>query len=329
MEATLYFHHSKLKLNLQILICFPIAIFFIYLTYIEFTNRSLLGIVIFLFFAILFSSFLVAAILKMFRNYPYIIVTNDYLQLHPGTKSETTIDYEQIKAIEISETAFQKNIEIVLHHEGEFYKKLSTHNKTRLGPNSWFGHNTIIIGYKVIPRQERPALFAVLDRLMTSKEAQLPKEVTKVGERSEEQIEESGSQSDLNEDITYTKKEFIKKYDTEAKLELVIDRTYFKKQYGYGLFIFVLMAIFPFFLMESGNGYLLYIIVSFFTYPFAKLVMDIMGYYKLRKRLKRQKGLTVYFERIRFIFEALLFHLSIFFAPLGLIYVGVRYLNRK
>lgn len=313
-ETPLYFHHSKIKLNIQIIVLFPIMISFYYLVYLGITERSLFGIVMFLFFAILFTCFWVAAILKIIRNQPYITVTTDYIRLDPATKSEMIVYYDQIDAIQISETSFQKIIEIVLYNEGEYFERLSRHNKTRLGPNIWFGYNTIIIGYKAVPKRERPQLLAVLDNIMISKE---------------EQTKDSMPITDTSNKSEYSKKDFMKKYDTEPLPDFIINRTYFKKAYGYSFFIFLLMAIFPYYLMESGNGYLFYIIVSFLTFPFAKVLIDRMGVYKLRQKLNRQKGLIYYFEQMKFILDGLLFHISIFLAPLGLLFLLIRYIIKK
>lgn len=66
---------------------------FYYLLYMGVVERSLLVILMGLFFSILMSIAWGTAILKLIRNQPYIILTNTYLQLDPQTKSEVTEDF--------------------------------------------------------------------------------------------------------------------------------------------------------------------------------------------------------------------------------------------
>lgn len=313
-ETSLHFYHSKLKLNLQIIFFFPFMIGFYFLVYTGVVEQSLLTILIFLFFAILFSCIWIAAVLKLLRNQPYITITNHYLQLDPRTKSEITIYYDQIESIRVSEASFQKIIEIVIHNERKFFEQLSLHNKIRLGPNSWFGFKAITIGYNAIRKRERPQLLAVLDNIITSKE---------------EQTAEDLAITDTSNKSVDSKQDFMKKHDPESFNIFIIDSTYFKKAYGYSFIIFLFMFIFPYLLIKMGNFYLGYIIVSFFAFPFAKVLIDWMGVYKLRQRLERQKGSTYYFEQIKFFLDALLFHLSIFIAPFGLLLLLIRYMVQK
>src|SRR5699024_12308377 len=83
-----------------------------------------------------------AADLKLFRNKPYVTITNTYIRLDPQTKSEVTLYYDDIKFIDISEASFQKLIKIFVYDEKTLFKQLSLHNKIRLGPNALFGFKT-------------------------------------------------------------------------------------------------------------------------------------------------------------------------------------------
>lgn len=73
--------------------------FLIYVAYIE----SILIFFLILFTIVMLSFFAGANILKMFRGYPYIIITEEYIQLDPFTKSEVTIYFSDIENIKISE----------------------------------------------------------------------------------------------------------------------------------------------------------------------------------------------------------------------------------
>src|SRR5699024_12066496 len=82
--------------------------------------------------------------------------------------------------------------------------------------------------------------------------------------------------------------------------------SYFKKAYGYSVFIFVIMFILFYLLIDGSNGYLAYIIASFFLFPFAKVLFDWIGVYKFRQKLEKQKGATYYLHQIEIFFDAIL-----------------------
>src|SRR5699024_11941681 len=52
---------------------------------------------------------------------------------------------------------------------------------------------------------------------------------------------------------------------------------------------------------------------------FAKLFLDRLGIYKLREKIDKQTGVTYYFYQAIFFFDSLLYHSSIYLAPLGLL----------
>lgn len=203
---------------------------FYYLLYMGVVERSLLVILMGLFFSILMSIAWGTAILKLIRNQPYIILTNTYLQLDPQTKSEVTEDF------------------------------------------------TI---------------------------------------------------TDTSNETLESKQDFVKKYDPQPIKKLNIDSTYFKKAYGYSFFIFLVMFVLFYLLLDSDNSYLTYIIINFFAFPFAKVLIDWMGFYKLRERLEKQKGSTYYFDQLKYLFDGLLFHASIYIAPFGGTFLLIRYVINK
>lgn len=313
-ETSLHFYHSKIKLILQIIIFFPFMAGGYYMAYMGVVEQSFLIILMALFFAILFSCFWGAAILKIFRNQPYITITNTYIQLDPQTKSEVTIYYDHIESIQVSEASFQKLIEIVIYDEDGLFDQLSLHNKIRLGPNGLFGFKTFTIAYNAIRKRERPQLLATLDNIMAYKKGQTMEDFT-ITDTSNKPLD---SQQD-----------FMEKYDPEPSVNLIIDNAYLKKAYEYSVFLFLFMFVLFYLLLDSGNGYLFYIIISFFAFPFAKILIDWMGAYKLRQRLEKQKGFTYYFDQIKYFFDAILFHASIFIAPFGLLFLLIRYIVRK
>ena len=313
-DTPLYFYHSKIKLNIQIIFFFPFMIGFYYLLYMGVLERSLLVILMGLFFSILMSILWGTAVLKLIRNQPYIILTNTYLQLDPQTKSEMTIYYNQIEGIQMSESSFQRIIEVTIYDEKGFFDELSLHNKIRLGPNGIFGFKTFMITYNAVRKRERPQLLQALNNVMLAKE---------------NEVTEDFAITDTSIETLESKQDFVKKYDPQPIKKLNIDSTYFKKAYGYSFFIFPVMFVLFYLLLDSDNSYLTYIINNFFAFPFAKVLIDWMGFYKLRERLEKQKGSTYYFDQLKYLFDGLLFHASIYIAPFGGTFLLIRYVINK
>lgn len=313
-ETTLNFNHSKMKLILQIIIFFPCMIAGYYITYEGGVEQSLLVILLGLFNAILFSCFWGAAILKLFRKCPYITLTATSILLDPKTRREVTIFYHHIESIEVSESSFQKLIEIAVDNEAGYFENLSLLNKIRLGPNGLFGFRTFSIAYNAIRKKERPQLLAALDEIM---------------EYKEEGATESLTIPVMSRSSLHSQQSFMKKYDLEPLAKFVINKAYFKKAYAYSAFLFLFMFVLFYLLLDSGNSYLLYILVNFFSFPFAKVLTDWMGIYKLRQRLERQKGATYYFDQIKYFFDSFLFHGSVLVAPFGLLFLLIRFIFKR
>src|SRR5699024_7467090 len=168
--------------------------------------------------------------------------------------------------------------------------------------------------YKVIRRRERPQLLAALDNIMTYKNGQTTEDFA-ITDISNKQVD---SQQD-----------FMEKYDPEPLAPLVIDSNYFKKAYGYSFIIFLFMFVLFYLLIDGNNGFLAYIIINFFLYPFAKVFFDWMGVYKFRQKLEKQKGVTYYFHQLKYFLDAILFYVSMYIAPIGLLFLLIRNIDKK
>lgn len=68
--------------------------------------------------------------------------------------------------------------------------------------------------------------------------------------------------------------------------------------------------------------------VSFFAFPFAKLLLDWLGIYKLRQKVDKQAESPYYFE-IQMFLDVLLFNASFLIAPFGLLLLLIRYIVRR
>src|SRR5699024_11380718 len=63
--------------------------------------------------------------------------------------------------------------------------------------------------------------------------------------------------------------------------------------------------------------------------PIAKVSFDWLFGFKLRHWLDHQKGFIFYFEQLLFIFESIVFHVSIFLAPIGMLFLIIRHFVRR
>src|SRR5699024_2752094 len=295
------FYHSKGKLFFSIIFSLLFVAFGVLIVSIAYIEESILFIALALFLIVLFSFFAVANMLKMIRGYPYITITEEYLQLDSFTKSEVTIYFTDIEYIKVSEVSFQSVIEIVLYDEDDYYYHLSFHNKMRLFMNRVTGFSLFTISAKVVRKQERPVLLETLDLIIKQK---LNNEAPFI-ETAQKQNEET---------------DFMEKYDPTPPINRSINRLYFLKSYGYGFFIFAISFIFFYLLISKNDNYLFYIIVSFILYPFAKVLIDWLFGFKVRHRLDKQKGVTYYLDQLIFMFDFLLFHVSLFIAPIGILF---------
>ena len=170
------------------------------------------------------------------------------------------------------------------------------------------GFSLFTISAKVVRKQERPVLLETLDLIIKQK---LNNEAPFI-ETAQKQNEET---------------DFMEKYDPTPPINRSINRLYFLKSYGYGFFIFAISFIFFYLLISKNDNYLFYIIVSFILYPFAKVLIDWLFGFKVRHRLDKQKGVTYYLDQLIFMFDFLLFHVSLFIAPIGILFLLIRFIT--
>lgn len=163
------FYHSKGKLFLGIIFSLLFVAFGAFMAYLAYMEESILIITLALFIIVLFSFFAVSNILKVIRGYPYIAITDEYLQLDSFTKSEVSLYFTDIEYIKVSEITFQSVIEIALYNEGDYFAQLSFHNKMRLFMNRIAGFSLFTINPKAVRKPERPALLKMLDLIIQQK----------------------------------------------------------------------------------------------------------------------------------------------------------------
>lgn len=165
VETNMDFYFSKVRL-----FCGNIFTIFLVVSsvlgVIIFPDESLFFTALLLFIIVLFSFFTVANILKMVRGYPYITITDEYIQLDPFTKSEITIYFKDIDHLKMPPKG---PVEIILYQEDDFFAALSFHNKARLIMNRFTGYSPFTLNVKFVRKQERDALLKTLELIARRK----------------------------------------------------------------------------------------------------------------------------------------------------------------
>src|SRR5699024_11493296 len=126
-----------------------------------------------------------------------------------------------------------------------------------------FNFSIYTINNKYIKKEKRTELLQLLDLII------------------ETQYEDNstGSEKLTKENI---ENEFMEKYDPSPTVDESVGKSFFKKAYGYSFFMFALAFVFFYFLISKDTGYLIYIIISFILYPFARALIDLIFGFKLR-----------------------------------------------
>src|SRR5699024_10269584 len=126
-----------------------------------------------------------------------------------------------------------------------------------------------------------------------------------------------------------TEKEILNKYDNHPIQKLVINFHSFKRAYVYSLLIFLIMFVLFYLLLLKDNSYLVYIIVSFFIYPFSILFLDCLGIYMLIVKNYNHRGVNFYCDQAILLFDSLCYDSSIYLAQLSLLILIIDLIIKK
>jgi len=229
---------------------------------------------------------------------PYIILTEEALIISAIARDKTTsIKWRDIRAFRVREYDFRMNIEIELvDKEANFPKTLHVSKH----PNSFAGTSRYGIAWGMIKRKDR---LRFVDEM------------------------------DCRAKCFYTLKEqlFPATDENKTKPSERVTGKYLQKAFLYSLILSAFTALL-FSAPQSGSMNIVNLISSFILFPFAKVLYDVIGGFKLGDKLERQRG---YINRLIygliFIFHLLLYFFSIYIGPLGILYLVIRvmYKNRK
>lgn len=313
-EDAVHFYNNKLRLSIVFIFITALLYGISALSYIAYGEVLLLIFLPFLLVTILIGLIWLVNFLKLFNRNPYITITNSYMLINPNTKNEIKIEPANIATVSVVEVSFDKRIQFYLRDEDTLFKSLSLLSKILYGPDKLFGQNIFYIQYGLIKKRKRLLFLKAFDDFIT---------------QSVSQEEKTTILKDFPDSSIETEGQIFNKYDNHLIQKLVINFQYFKIAYVYSLLIFLITLVLFYFLLYKDNSYLIYIIVSFFAYPFAKLFLDRLGIYKLRQKIDKQTGVTYYLHQGIFFFDVLLYHISIYLAPLGLLVLIIDLIIKK
>src|SRR5690625_3003552 len=166
----LQFYHSKMKLFIGLMMLLIVIGIISLGLILGIREKESVVILITTPLLLLLMFFFIPTILKLFRGYPYLIITDSYIQLEPYTRSEATIYRKDMDALLVSQFQFSKLIRVQLRNEYEYIESLSLHNKIRLLPNTLFGMPIYTISLSVLPKIEQPRLLLAVKVIMEQQE---------------------------------------------------------------------------------------------------------------------------------------------------------------
>ena len=258
-EDAVHFYNNKVRLIVGFIFITALFSGISAFTYLIYEEVILLVFLPFLLGTILIGLIWLANFPKLFNRNPYVTITNSYILINPNTKNEIKIEAANIVTVSVVEASFDKRIQFDLRDEDILFKNLSLLSKILYGPDMIIGQNIFYIQYGLIKKHKRPLFLKAFDDFIT---------------QSVSQEEKATILKDFPDSSIKTEKEILNKYDNHPIQKLVINFHYFKRAYVYSLLIFLIMFVLFYLLLHKDNSYLVYIIVSFFTYPFAKLFLD-------------------------------------------------------
>lgn len=307
------FYRSRVRMFLKIILYVVItAILMFPVFYVD----SAVAFMVFSLLALTFFILIILSIIDFMRDKPYLRFMETYMVLFPESFLELKVYYDDIDFISITETNLQKYIKVQLKNEETYYEQLSSLQILYFGQNKLLAFPMVLIHYKSIDKNVRHLFFSVMEDVIALTEGKIDSLQFNYLEEKDEREEISSGEN------------MIDRLDPYVLTHLRFDVAYFKSAYLISLLYFAIFGILSYFLMESVE-YLFLSIMNFFTYPFARVIADLMGLQKLKKKLNRQRGLTLHLYRMLYSIEIILFHISFLLSPLGILYLLVLFFVLK
>ncbi len=219
---------------------------------------------------------------------PYLTLTEEELIIQPSSKHPTSIKWIDIEGYNVWEVDFDKFIELLLSDEEKYRARMSSKMRKLNKLNEVMNLASFAIALGHVKRKDRRKLVQELGR-RTFKEVNL-----------------------------LTTNDVDKKRQVNGK--------YFLKSYVFSLILTGVMYFLIY--VPTNNDNMPFLITSFFLYPFAKIIYDVLLGFKLDYRMEKQSFISVYYIQLRFIIHLILYFVSLFLAPIGFLYLILRAIRR-
>ncbi len=293
-KKQLTFYPKKCRLVLFILFTGALSVFGT-LLFVESLKEIVYPPLIFgVFLAVIFGWMTLKVLKKLVSIHPYLILTKTELTIHPYEKNEVSIEWKDILEFQTIYTNFQKYIEIVLFNEEKYNSKSLAGNGKNIGSRI----PTFVIVWGMIKRKDRDELLGALWKIHSQAV-----------------------------DTVLTEEELNKMNQREEK-EDNITHDYFIRSYRTSLFISIFIIII-FYLIGDETGAIPIVLVLFVLYPFAKLIYDLLIGFKINRIVEKQVDINIYFWELYFLIDLIIYILTIFIAPFGIIYILFKYLQDR
>ncbi|WP_163581062.1 STM3941 family protein [Gracilibacillus saliphilus] len=311
-KNTLYFYNSLINSIFIMFISLTFVVFGSMICWAAFKYEDLFLGLIGLFLVGLFT-FLLYRIIKILKeSKPLLILSDEELILNSRSKKPIAVKWVDIKEYEIQEVNLYRYININLYDEEKYLACMYDNTKLLSKVKKSMKSHPFTIVWGQVKRKDRDILVDELDRRAFEEE-----EIAVSGERLYKYHDESKKLSDQ-----------LAVYHEERKEYSQVNRKYFLKKYGQSaLWALGLTILFSF--DKDGSSWMYLSIISFFIYPFAKVIYDVIFGFRYEFKMKKQTHLSLYIEQSNYLFQFLVYIFSLFLAPFGILYLLIRAVYRR
>lgn len=309
-QTTITFYPSKVKVFLAMIIIAGFTSFTALVMVAFISHDSPIPFIIMMLITLVGLIILLSVIRALIHSRPSVLFTETYFILGPKLRHALKVYYKDIDYLEYSDKDTIQSIKVALKDEAAYFDELSAWQTFFHGQNKLVGVPLVSIPHKGIKKRDEPLFYTVMEDLMALTE----------GEIDSLHIEDIRDRA-KKEDVL-SREAFISKIDPYDPVVLRFDLAYFKSAYLTSFIYFVVFLLFGYF---TGNDfYVGYVLFSFITYPFGLIVADMLGFYKVKERKRRGGLMSLYYNSILGM-EFLLYHISLFLFPIGLLILLIRF----
>lgn len=267
-----------------------------------------------IFFGFLFITGLFS-LYRIIAKIPYIIITNNSIIIQPETKKEIIIDRKDYLNFSLANATQMNKIILFVRNADKYTEMFNKGIRFQFFHNRDTNVSSFTVDLNPLSKTDRAIFFNALQLFLHFRDVE-----------NEPVIHMIEDQKDDVKMPSLYKRLFL----PDMPVEKTINKKYFIQAYGLSLFFFMLnFTVFYYFTSESFN-YLLLIIISLVLYPFAQVFTDWTYGFKVKQLDEYGGHFASMLDQFRFLGNAfIIFHLSIFIAPISGIFFGIRYLLKQ